>query len=104
MTAIGVAPILLYYGVLWGRVALLAPVALRRWPMVQQHWRQHKREAIGVTLLMCVSYVLVLTALTFTPASAVAPAREVSILFGALIGHRLLAEGPCAAPDVRGQR
>jgi drug/metabolite transporter (DMT)-like permease len=93
VTTVGLAPILLYYGVLWGRAALLAPIALQRWPMVQRHWQQHRREAIGITLLMCVSYVLVLTALTFTPASAVAPAREVSILFGVLIGHRLLAEG-----------
>jgi len=31
--------------------------------------------------------------LTFSPVSYVAPAREISILIGALFGARLLAEG-----------
>ncbi|HEX5915699.1 MAG TPA: hypothetical protein VFY54_21555, partial [Rubrobacter sp.] len=39
------------------------------------------------------SYILVLTALVFTPVSYVAPAREISILIGAAMGARLLAEG-----------
>jgi len=44
-------------------------------------------------VLSPLSYILVLTALVFTPVSYVAPAREVSILFGAVLGARLLAEG-----------
>jgi hypothetical protein len=39
------------------------------------------------------AYLLVLTALVFTPVSYVAPAREISILFGTILGARLLAEG-----------
>jgi hypothetical protein len=39
------------------------------------------------------SYVLVLTALVFAPVSHVAPAREIGILVGTLMGGRLLAEG-----------
>ena len=39
------------------------------------------------------SYILVLTAMVFTPVSLVAPAREVSILFAALMGAHLLREG-----------
>jgi uncharacterized membrane protein len=35
----------------------------------------------------------VLTAMVFTPVSLVAPAREVSILFAALMGAHLLREG-----------
>jgi hypothetical protein len=31
--------------------------------------------------------------MTFTPVSYIAPAREISILIGALFGVRLLAEG-----------
>jgi uncharacterized membrane protein len=34
-----------------------------------------------------------LTALAISPVSYVAPAREVGILFGALLGARVLAEG-----------
>jgi uncharacterized membrane protein len=37
--------------------------------------------------------VLVLSALVFTPVSYIAPAREISVLFGALLGTKLLAEG-----------
>lgn len=36
---------------------------------------------------------MVLTAMSFTPVSLVAPTREVSILLGTLIGAKLLAEG-----------
>ena len=38
-------------------------------------------------------YVLVLYAVRLAPISHVAPAREVSMLFAALIGGRLLGEG-----------
>ena len=34
-----------------------------------------------------------LIALSFTAVAAVAPAREVSVLFGVLLGRRLLGEG-----------
>ena len=37
--------------------------------------------------------MLVLTALVFAPVSQVAPAREMGILFGTLMGGHLLAEG-----------
>ena len=40
-----------------------------------------------------VSYVLVLFAMQTAPLSHVAPAREVSMLFAALIGGQLLGEG-----------
>ena len=40
-----------------------------------------------------VSYVLVLYAMQVAPLSHVAPAREVSMLFAALIGGHLLGEG-----------
>ncbi|MCZ7600055.1 MAG: hypothetical protein M5U09_23145 [Gammaproteobacteria bacterium] len=36
---------------------------------------------------------MVLSAMTFTPVSLVAPTREISILIGTMLGTRLLAEG-----------
>ena len=48
---------------------------------------------IAIALLSPLSYILVLTAMVFTPVSLVAPAREVSILFAALMGAHLLREG-----------
>ena len=44
-------------------------------------------------MLCPLSYILVLTAMVFTPVSYVAPAREISILFGALMGAHWLQEG-----------
>ena len=72
---------------------LLTPLALRRRAEVLALWRSHKIEALGVAVLSPLSYILVLTALVFTPVSYVAPAREISILIGAAMGARLLAEG-----------
>jgi uncharacterized membrane protein len=39
------------------------------------------------------SYILVLYALSISPVSYVAPAREIGILLGAVMGSRWLAEG-----------
>ncbi|HZJ09458.1 MAG TPA: EamA family transporter, partial [Trueperaceae bacterium] len=76
-----------------GRVALLAPVALRRWSEVRKVWHEHRLEALGVAILSPLAYLMVLSAMQFTPVSLVAPTREISILIGALLGTRLLREG-----------
>lgn len=75
------------------RLALTTPLALRRRNEIAHAWREHRRTAIAIALLNPLSYILVLTAMVFTPVSYVAPARELSILFAALMGARLLAEG-----------
>lgn len=46
----------------------------------------------GGTILSPLGYVLILTAMTFTPVSYVAPAREASILIGTYLGARLFKE------------
>jgi drug/metabolite transporter (DMT)-like permease len=46
-----------------------------------------------VALLGPLGYVLVLYAVRLAPLSHVAPARELSMLFAALIGGQLLGEG-----------
>lgn len=74
------------------RTALLAPLAARRREAVRAVWRAHKLEVLGVAVLTPLSYILVLTALVFTPVSYVAPAREISILIGAAMGASLLGE------------
>jgi drug/metabolite transporter (DMT)-like permease len=56
-------------------------------------WSACRREVLGVALLSPVAYVLVLFALARAPVSFVAPAREISIVFGALLGARLFGEG-----------
>lgn len=93
VSAVGIAPLLLDWGTNCGRVVLLAPVALRRRRELHSHWLRHRREALGVALLNPLAYILVLTALQVTPVSHIAPAREISILIGSLMGIRLLGEG-----------
>jgi len=46
-----------------------------------------------VATISPIGYVLVLYAMQAAPLSHVAPAREVSMLFAALIGGQLLGEG-----------
>ncbi len=88
-----IAPLILYYGTVCVRVPALTPFALRHWQEVRTHWQLHRLEGVGIAVLSSLSYILVLTALTFTPVSFIAPFREVSVLFGILLGTRLLAEG-----------
>lgn len=76
-----------------GRVLLMTPLALRASGDIRPTWRRSRKEIIAVALLCPLSYILVLTAMVFTPVSYVAPAREVSILVAALMGTQLLAEG-----------
>lgn len=87
------SPILLDWGANLVRALLLTPFALHHWNSARNEWRVHRFEAVGVALLVPLSYILVLTAMQFTPVSYVAPAREISILIGTAMGTRLLAEG-----------
>ncbi len=92
VSAYAVAPVVLDWGANTGRALLLTPFALRHWNETRVEWRRHRREAMGIALLVPLSYILVLTAMQFTPVSYVAPAREISILIGTVMGTRLLAE------------
>ncbi len=71
---------------------VLTPFAWVRRGEVAAAWRNHRGKAAIVGLLSPVAYVLILTAMTFTPVSYIAPAREVSILIGAFFGAHLLKE------------
>ena len=75
------------------RVPFLLPAALRDPAGFKRAWRAQWRYALVVAGLGPLAYVLVLYAVLLAPLSHVAPAREVSMLFAALIGGRLLGEG-----------
>src|SRR5712691_6937988 len=81
------------FALLTGCVIVMAPLALRRRAEVKSAWTLQKKAVILVALLCPLAYILVLTAMVFTPVSYVAPAREISILFGALMGAHWLQEG-----------
>ena len=86
------SPILVdYFGNLL-RLVILTPSLLRDRPAVWALWLQQRRYALIVGIFSPVSYVLMLYALQVAPLSHVAPAREVSMLFAALLGGHLLGE------------
>jgi drug/metabolite transporter (DMT)-like permease len=71
---------------------LLAPFAFARRFEVAREWREHRKHALTIAVLGPVGYVLILTAMSFTPVSYIAPAREISIVIGAFFGAKLLKE------------
>jgi drug/metabolite transporter (DMT)-like permease len=87
-------PVVVYY---WGaeliRMLLMAGPAWRRRAEFQANRRRQLRAALGVGVLSPAAYILVLIALTLAPVVVVAPAREVSIVFGVLVGANSLGEG-----------
>ncbi|MEO8203859.1 MAG: DMT family transporter [Betaproteobacteria bacterium] len=90
---IAMSPILLdYFGNLV-RVVFLLPTMLRDRAVAAAHWRAQWKYALVVAIISPVGYVMVLYAMQVAPLSHVAPAREVSMLFAALIGGQLLGEG-----------
>jgi drug/metabolite transporter (DMT)-like permease len=88
----GIPPVIYDGGTAFTVLALVTPFAIPRRAEFARHWREHKRYIAGMALLSPTAYVLVLTAMTFTPVSYVAPAREVSIVIGAFIGAKFLKE------------
>jgi drug/metabolite transporter (DMT)-like permease len=92
VSALLIPPLVYDWGVGLTRALLLTPVGLRRRAEALALWRAHRWEVLGVAILSPLAYILVLTALVTTPVSYVAPAREISILIGAILGARLLAE------------
>ena len=92
-----IPPLLYDWGANAFRVCILLPVTRQRSPGgMGRAWREKRGTVVAIALLSPLSYILVLTAMVFTPVSLVAPAREVSILFAALMGAHLLREGDVA--------
>jgi drug/metabolite transporter (DMT)-like permease len=87
------SPMLMFYMSCVVQMALLLQAVLQDKTQARLHWRQQWKYALIVGAVSPISYVMVLYALQIAPLSHVAPAREVSMLFAALLGGRLLGEG-----------
>jgi uncharacterized membrane protein len=92
VAAAGVPPLVMTWSTDLTRVALLGPRVTHDWATVRDTWRSYRREVLFVAVLSPLAYMLVLSALAVAPVSAVAPAREVSVVVGVLLGSRVLAE------------
>jgi drug/metabolite transporter (DMT)-like permease len=106
--ALAVPPVLYFWSGDLLRSLLLTPYGLRRRREARAVFAAHRKAVLGVAVLAPLAYILVLAALVFTPASYVAPAREVSIALAAALGVFVLREGDarrrltCAAVIVAG--
>ncbi|MED5620761.1 DMT family transporter [Ideonella sp. BN130291] len=89
---LALSPILVDYIGNLMRIPFMLPEAWRDRADFQAAWRLHWKHALLVAAISPLGYILVLYAATMAPLSHVAPAREVSMLFAALIGGRLLGE------------
>jgi drug/metabolite transporter (DMT)-like permease len=90
--AAALSPIVYYWGTNLANAALLTPLALHQRDGLRRAWRTSRGRAAGVGLLSPLAYVLILYALARAPVSAVAPARESSIVVGTLLGSLVLHE------------
>jgi drug/metabolite transporter (DMT)-like permease len=90
---LGVAPIALDWFSNLQRFVLLAPLIAHDPTEARARMRGHWRSAAAVGLLSPLAYILVLQALrNGAPLSLVAPAREMSMMIGALLGLLVLRE------------
>jgi drug/metabolite transporter (DMT)-like permease len=88
-----ISPILIdYFGNL-ARLPFMLPSALRKPEAFMASARALWKHALVLAAISPLGYILVLYAARLAPLSHVAPAREVSMLFAALLGGRLLGEG-----------
>lgn len=88
-------PVLYAFGIDLARTLIMGPyiaASRDRVRRVGEAFREQTQAVLGVGILTPLAYLLVLVAFTMAPVSYVAPAREISILFGAAIGLRILRE------------
>ena len=90
---LAVSPLMLdYFGNVL-RVPMQLPMMLRNPQSFGPELRRSWKGVLAVAGLGPLAYILVLMAMREAPLSRVAPAREVSMLFAALLGGQFLGEG-----------
>ena len=89
-----VQPILYMYFMTVGTAAVLAPYVIVRKgaAAIRKEWRANGLTILVAGILTFTAYGLVLTAFSLSRVSYVAPAREVGIVIGVLMGAYLLKE------------
>jgi drug/metabolite transporter (DMT)-like permease len=88
------SPLTLNQFALTGWLLVLAPLAIRSSAgPVRSEWRDRGGSILAAGVLAPLGYVLILVALTTSRISYIAPAREVGIVLGAVLGVLFLGEG-----------
>ncbi len=86
------APLLLDYFCNLLRVLFLSPMLITQRNEIRVEWKKNWRYILVISAISPLAYILVLTAMQTAPISHVAPLREISMLFAAIFGARLLGE------------
>lgn len=90
---LGIHPVLVEWFSNFLRLFMLAPLLLRNPGYLRKAMQGHWWLAVGVGVFAPLSYILVLTAVDMgAPLSLVAPAREMSMMIGAIFGMLILRE------------
>ena len=89
-----VQPFLYMYLMSLGSAVCLFPYIRRKWgaQALGRTWRSHLKSIVAAGLLTFLAYGLVLTAFSLSRVSYIAPAREVGIVVGVLMGVVILKE------------
>lgn len=90
---LGIHFVLVDYVSSLGLAFILTPYVLSKRQELADEWNKNKFHAPLVGILRTLAFMSVLFVLTTTPVYYVAPLREMSILFAAIIGAKLLKEG-----------
>jgi len=93
VATLAIPPLLMEWITSVTRTVLMAPVAWMQRKQALEDWRTKRGLAIAIGALNPLSYLLILIAMTFSPVSVIAPAREISVVLGVLFGVGLLREG-----------
>lgn len=86
-------PVLFFWTVIAMQILMLTPLALADREGIAFQWKHNRKPALIVSILSVSAYLAVLYALSISPLSIIAPAREVSVVIGAYLGTTILGEG-----------
>jgi len=92
VTGLSVPPVIYFGSGCLVQSLLLVPYAMRDRAGTARLWRAHRRDVLTVALLSPLAYLLVLFAMRMAPVSLVAPARELSIVFGGVAAWLMFGE------------
>jgi drug/metabolite transporter (DMT)-like permease len=87
------SPLALNQFAMVGHFLILTPLLVMGGENVRAELRERGRSIVAAGVLIAMAYALVLAALSSSRVSYIAPAREVGIVFGTILGSVLLGEG-----------